>query len=169
MFKIELFDRWPGFKIDGERAVYGRITLGDEPGAYETFVATFDYWSANRYRRHWREGLLRLAADPSQTWLWVWVHDPHKSLILQGWQLWREGATVFLRNRLVFTGDDDGLKKNFDGVLDVRSPWECLSSVREESSGDGHRISQWEVPYADIEAFLASPQRAYHRVWPHRS
>jgi hypothetical protein len=168
MFKIELFDRWPGFKIEGEQAVYGRITFGDEPHAYETFVATFDYWSANRHRRHWREALQRLALDPSQTWLWTWVHDPRKTVILQGWQLWREGGRVFLQNRLIFTRNGDGLEKNFDGDLDMREPWACLSSERAEFSDDGDRINEWEVPYADIEAFLAAPQRPFHRVWPRR-
>lgn len=168
MFRIEIFDRWPGFRIDGGPANYGRITFGDGLTDYETFIAPTYYKSARWYRRQWDTALRRFLGGAPSSSLIVSARDPMLGFI-EKWDLWNTGTPVaVMQNSLVVPPHADAASRSTEFNLDAA--WEFLESRPAESSDDEAPVSQWQVPLVDIDEFMreggpltSTPSR---RVWP---
>lgn len=165
MFRIELFDRWPGFRINGGRAVYGRITWGSGSTDYETFVAPTDWKSAGWYRRQWDTALRRVIAGERVSTLIVSAGPPD-IVPCELWDIWNLGGKdAVLHNRL-------HLPEAWEGVVplefNLHRPWDSAGAYS-DISDDGERISEWRVPLHAIEQFISSGgaySRPAARVWP---
>lgn len=137
MFAIEMLEPEPPLGR-------GQITVGD---FVEEFEADLTFWDADDYREHWRRALDRLTEDDDAvTCLVTSMVDPANTNFVLCWPLYRAGETVFVRNSLIFF---DELAEPFDPA----QPWASISTVREESDEDGHRISEWTTEMTRIMEF----------------
>jgi hypothetical protein len=159
LFRIELFDRWPGFRIEGNRSNYGRLTWGDGPDDQETFVAYAGFRSPSWYRRHWDEALLRVLAGYQVSTLIVNAGRPEERF-QEVWDLWLFDSEVILHNRLIVPGGEP---------LDHAAPWTSAGEYG-ALNDDGEKISEWRASVSDIDDFMSEggpvDEKPRHRVWP---
>ena len=167
MFRIEVFDRWPGFRINGGSANYGRIRWGNGPYDYETFVAPTHFRSAHWYRTQWHRALERLLSGATSTSFVVSAENPQFGFV-ETWDLWNSGAgEVVMHNRLIPPPHVSGTAERFD----LNAAWESAGELL--ASSEGERISEWRLPFSDFEEFMqdGGPKAAKpaHRIWPSTS
>lgn len=170
MFRIEIFDRWPGFRINGRPANYGRIRWANGPYEYETFIAPTDLKSCGWYRRQWDAALRRLLAGQGSSSLVVSAGNPEVDWI-QVWDIWNVGTpTALMQNRYHIppAGRSPGPKPA--QPFDIDRPWDSAGAPDDATDPPGARASQWEIPLEAIEEFIGlggplawKPSR---RVWP---
>ena len=123
----------------------GEIRIG---GFVEGFELRLGWWSAQDYRRSWRQALQRLVAcERSAVGLLTWRGEPSDRCTQRAWILFREGDRVFVQERL-FVGGEHPVDFDTDGQIVVREP-------RRERGADGERISQWETDLGSVARFLA--------------
>ena len=76
----------------------GEIQIGEFK---ETFEMPLEYWGED-YEKQWKEGLERLKAH-NQSCLVVEVQDPKKAPRASVWALYKDGETVHIQNKLLFS------------------------------------------------------------------
>ncbi|MGP3968014.1 hypothetical protein [Streptomyces sp. 6N223] len=115
----------------------------------ESFLANLIYWSADDYRRSWRESFAVLnREDPSTSCLVTSITEPETSNFIFCWPLYRIGEVVFVQNSLIFLEE---LEERFDAA----APWKSVSP-RETTTEDGHRISEWRTTMTALRKFFTS-------------
>lgn len=142
-FCIELL---PDEFIDAEsgtQAQYGEITLGT---FRERFIALTSYWNAERYRMHWREALVRTVDGAPTSCLITSLHDPARSHLLFWWPLYCIDAVVYVQNAILQF-------EQLSAPFDPDNPF-AFVPPRTTTSEDGHPISEWTVPVADVKRYL---------------
>lgn len=127
--------------------MHGRITLG---AFSEKFVSSLAYWSADDYRRHWRQAAQRLLEGcpstafftdvydpehdtPESVWLWVW------------WPMWRFGDVVRVQSQLLILGD-------LDGPMDPLNPYGHINDWNNKTA-EGEPVSEWVIRIEDLAGF----------------
>jgi hypothetical protein len=124
----------------------GVIQIGD---FRETFLANLAYWSADDYRRSWRESFTVLDAEsPSTSCMVTSITEPEASNFIFCWPLYRIGESVFVHNSIIFLEE---LEERFDPA----APWRSVRP-RETVNEDGHRISEWRTTMTALRQFFTS-------------
>jgi hypothetical protein len=140
VFDIEMIGRPEG---EGERLFnWGRITLGH---FREEFQAPLYEWASGDYAAHWLASAERLVAGAPVAVFLTHMVRPDAAYHL-GWPAWREGGLVYVQERLF-------LPEQLGGPFDPDNP-EVHAGQRQELSPEGERISQWQVGFGDIVAFV---------------
>jgi hypothetical protein len=140
VFDIELIGRPEG---EGERLFnWGRLTLGH---FREEFQAPLYDWAPGDYVAHWLESAERLVAGAPVAVFLTHMVRPDAAYHL-GWPAWREGDCVYVQERLF-------LAEQLNGTFDPENA-EVHAGPRRELSGEGKRISQWQVGLRDVAAFV---------------
>ena len=145
MFDIELLGQPEGA---GEGLYnWGRITLGR---FQDDFQAPLYDWAPGDYAAHWLESAERLLQGaPVVVFL---THMLRADAVYHlGWPAWHEGDRVYLQERLF-------LRDQLDGAFDPEYP-ELHAGPRQERSGEGEPIAQWEVGLQDLVAFVERRRR----------
>jgi hypothetical protein len=124
----------------------GTIQIGD---FCEIFLANLAFWSADDYRRSWRESVTVLDREESSTSCLVTsFNEPEISYFIFCWPLYRRGESVYVHNSLILL---EKLEERFDAT----APWKSVSA-RETFDEDGHRISEWRTTMTALRNFFAS-------------
>ena len=139
MFDIRFLEEPPEPWEPGGEALWGEITVGDYR---ERFLAPTGFWPRERYVRQWQEAGARFAAGAERT-----------AFFTTAWQFWwtlgRAGDEVLVQEELL-TGERIAV---LGAAPDPeRVPYELLEPVQLRNE-DGHEISTWRVPLADVIAF----------------
>jgi hypothetical protein len=128
---------------EGKRIRMGRITIG---GFTEDFMAYLEYWSAPDYEAQWKDAIRRVVSGSAVEALITDMHDLRTAHHLVSWPMYREGARVFVQNRLL-------LLSNFGRPLQLDQLIGKLGN-RQTINKDGQQISEWLVETRDLEIFL---------------
>jgi contact-dependent growth inhibition (CDI) system CdiI-like immunity protein len=146
VFDIELLGRPEG---EGDQLFnWGRLTLGQ---LREEFQAPLYEWAPGDYAAHWVESAQRLVKGAPVAVFLTHMVRPEAAYHL-GWCAWREGARVYVQERLF-------LREQLNGPFDPEFP-EVHAGPRQELSAEGERIAQWEVGLRDVVAFVERRQRS---------
>lgn len=122
----------------------GRIVAG---GLDEGFASTLYEWGQRDYEAQWLHSLRRLIAGDKKVVLITQYVNPAESSHLEWWALYcGEDDMVYVQNHLRFY---DQLGSNFS-VADANRFLAERITVNEQ----GNRISEWEVPLAEITLFV---------------
>lgn len=112
----------------------------------ERFIASLMYWSADDYRRHWRQAIERITQASAVSCLITSMLDPATASHIFWWPMYLVKNTVFIQNHILF----------FDKLLspfDERNPFSFVPE-RRTIDEDGNKISEWAVQIGDLEEFL---------------
>ena len=122
----------------------GRIVAGS---LNEGFASTLYEWRKHDYEAQWLRSLERLIAGETKVALITHYVNPVESSNLEWWALYRgEDGVVYVQNHLRFY---DQFGSDFS-VNDTNRFLQERITVNEE----GNRISEWEVPLAEIKQFV---------------
>lgn len=122
----------------------GRIVAG---GLDEGFASTLYEWSKHDYEVQWFRSLEQLITGEVKVALITQYLNPAESPNLEWWALYRgEGDVVYVQNQLRFY---DQLGSDFS-VPQANN----FVAERITVNEDGNRISEWEVPFAEITFFF---------------
>ncbi len=124
------------------KAARGVLLLGDTT---EGFLANLGEWDRATYQAHWRRSLRLLLDGFSKTALITTYSSPSIASHLEWWALYRTGDLVHIQNQLV-------LYDNLDRAFSVESANSFLKD-RETEDEDGAEISEWAIPFRDVESF----------------
>jgi len=112
----------------------------------ERFIASLMYWSADDYKRHWKQAIERILHSSNVSCLITSMVDPTTGNHIFWWPMYRENDTVFIQNHIMFF---DQLQSPFD----ERNPFSSVAD-RQTLDEDGNRISEWSVQINELEEFL---------------
>jgi hypothetical protein len=143
-FLVEfLKERVPHLRV-GEKALYGRIRIGDFE---EKFVVCLDYWDADKYRCQWVHGLTRLLNSAKRSCLITALPNPKTANFIVWWPIYRVDDTLYFQNQCL-------LLKNLKSTFDCRMPYRHVGK-RTSVNPSGDRISEWSLPIEEVRKFLA--------------
>jgi len=112
----------------------------------ERFIASLMYWSADDYRRHWKQAIERILHSSEVSCLITSMVNPIKGNHIFWWPIYRVNERVFIQNQILFF---DQLRSPFD----ERNPF--LSVPEHQTIGeDGNSISEWSVQINVLEEYL---------------
>lgn len=122
----------------------GRIRIGDFS---ETFLMSFECWSAQDYKRQWKEGLERIKHN-DRSCLVASVQDPLAAPLINWWVLYKEGNIVYIHNQLIV---DSSFKVRIDDK--PFTPENCYEYIKpyRVTTVDGYKVSEWSVRLDEIE------------------
>jgi hypothetical protein len=127
----------------GVVASLGVIQIGS---FQERFIASLMYWSADDYKRQWKQVIGRILYSSDVSYLITSMVDPTTGNHIFWWPMYRENGTVFIQNHIMFF---DQLQSPFD----ERNPFSSVAD-RQTLDEDGNRISEWSVQINELEEFL---------------
>ena len=127
----------------GVAASLGVIQIGS---FQERFTSSLIYWSADDYKRHWRQAVQRILHSFDASCLITSMVDPATGNHIFWWPMYRVNERVFIQNHVLFF---DQLQSPFD----ERNPFSSVTE-RQTIDEDGNRISEWSVRIDDLEEFL---------------
>jgi hypothetical protein len=127
----------------GVVASLGTIQIGS---FQERFIASLMYWSADDYKRHWRQAIERILHSSDVSCLITSVVDPTTANHIFWWPMYRVNEYVFIQNQILFF---DQLQFPFD----EQNPFSSVAE-RRTIDEDGNRISEWSVQIDELEEFL---------------
>jgi hypothetical protein len=119
----------------------GRIVMGDFE---ESFEAPVHHWTANDYRRQWKEALGRIAAGIDSA-LITTAYNGNEGWCGFWWILFYRVDHVLVHAGMIVPGETF---LNFT----VQDPYAALPEYR-RTSEDGDLVSEWTVPTEDLIAF----------------
>jgi len=127
----------------------GLIRLGSFE---ENFVSSLYEWKTEDYEAHWLSSLRRLLAGSDRAVLINWYVNPTESSNLQWWALYRGDADIIhMQNHMPWYSD-------FTGEFSAADASSFLHD-RITISEEGSKISEWDVPLSDVEAFAKVLER----------
>lgn len=142
-FSIELLPD-PVPDLDpGVIASLGIIEIGSFK---ERFIASLMYWSADDYRRHWKQAIERVLQSSTVSCLITSMLNPKTASLVFWWPMYRVNDTVFIQNHILFF-------ETLQSPFDERNPFSFVP-VRRTVDEDGNKISEWSVRISDLEGFL---------------
>src|SRR5262245_1505378 len=103
----------------------------------ERFIASLMYWSADDYKRHWKQAIERILHSSDVSCLITSMVDPATASHIVWWPMYRVNDSVFIQNHILFF---DQLQSSFD----ERNPFSSVTE-RQTVDEDGNRISEWSV------------------------
>jgi CdiI N-terminal domain len=112
----------------------------------ERFIASLMYWSADDYKRHWKQAIERILHSSDVSCLITSMIDPTTGNHIFWWPMYRVNEHVFIQNHILFF---DQLQSPFD----ERNPFSSITE-RQTIDEDGNRISEWSVQINELEEFL---------------
>jgi hypothetical protein len=112
----------------------------------ERFVASLMYWSADDYKRHWKQAIERILHSSDVSCMITSMIDPTTGDYIFWWPMYRVNEQVFIQNQILFF---DQLQSPFD----ERNPFSSVTE-RLTINEDGNIISEWSVQIHDLEEFL---------------
>jgi hypothetical protein len=123
-------------------AASGLIVLGTKR---EGFLASLFEWRVEDYERQWKQAISVLLNEKSKAALITTYGSPRFATHLEWWPMYLVDDTVFFQDHLLF----------YDQLPGQFSVDRALSFLRDRNTVDeeGRRISEWEVPLAEVEAF----------------
>jgi hypothetical protein len=127
---------------EGWRCADGELTLGD---ASEGFQSDLHTWSMAEYEAQWRTAVARLLAGQSVSALLTSYRGPEGTYHSM-WPMWREGTTVYVQERLLFT---EALAAPFN----PRQAWAVVGE-RTIVSEEGRPMSEWVVPLGQFATYM---------------
>jgi contact-dependent growth inhibition (CDI) system CdiI-like immunity protein len=127
----------------GVVASLGVIQIGS---FQERFIASLMYWSADEYKRHWKQAIERIFHSSKDSCLITSMADPASASFIVWWPMYRVNEIVFIQNQILFF---DQLQTPFD----ERSPYSFVPK-RRIMNEDGESISEWSVRIDELEEFL---------------
>jgi hypothetical protein len=126
----------------------GLIRLGSFE---ENFVSSLYEWKTEDYEAHWLSSLRRLLAGSDRAVLINWYVNPTESSNLQWWALYRGDAEIIhVQNHMPWYSD-------FTGEFSVADASSFLHD--RITISEGSKISEWDVPLSDVEAFAKVLER----------
>jgi len=125
-----------------KKCIKGKIKIGSFE---ESILVELNPWTREDYERQWREGLDRLKVY-DRSCLVVSVGNPEDSAVVEWWVLYRVGNTIFVQNEHL----SHDTYKNIVGERPF-TPDTCYAFIgpRETHTEDGHKISEWSVPWTE--------------------
>ena len=126
----------------GEKAKYGRITLG---AFRERVFISLDYWTVTDYRRHWHQAVKRIVKGSKFSCLITSMDDPTTAKYITWRPMYRVRDTIYVQDHMLFL---DSLPIPFD----VENPFKSVPP-RKTVNEEGEQISEWSVPLSDVEVF----------------
>lgn len=126
-------------------AASGLLTLGT---AREGFRSSLYQWGVEDYERQWKQALTALLNKKNKAALITSYGSPDVATHLEWWPMYLVGAIVYFQNHLLFY---DKLPTRFS----MESAFSFLPDRNTVNEEEG-RISEWEVPLAEVEAFARS-------------
>jgi hypothetical protein len=127
----------------GVVASLGVIQIGS---FQERFIASLMYWSADDYKRHWKQAIKRILHSSDVSCLITSMVNPITGNHIFWWPMYRMNGHVFIQNHILFF---DQLQSQFD----ERNPFSSVTE-RQTIDEDGNRISEWSVQINELEEFL---------------
>jgi hypothetical protein len=133
----------PQVDSEGWQHAIGGIELGSES---DSFAADMSTWTPRDYEAQWHQGIARLAAGASSSALITSYAGPEGAFHSM-WPMWKVGDQVVFHEHLVpaeAVSPSDVVASFYDAVGERRA-----------HSENGEPVSEWQVPFADVLAFLA--------------
>lgn len=127
----------------GVVASLGVIQIGS---FQERFIASLMYWSADDYKRHWKQAIERILHSSEVSCLITSMVDPATASHIFWWPMYRVNDNVLIQNHILFF---DQLQSSFD----ERNPFSSVTE-RQTIDEDGNIISEWSVQINELEDFL---------------
>ncbi len=128
-------------KIRKSLSYEGRITIGD---FWETIIIPIGYWTREDYEKQWKEGLERLKMHNTSCLVVTACDKNNGGPFVDWWRLYRIENTVFIQNGWL-------MLEVYQELVGDRpfTPNTCYDFVqpRKNHTEDGHKISEWSVPY----------------------
>jgi hypothetical protein len=146
MFSIGFTDEPLEYPYDDTNipAAPGRLVLGKST---EEFLANLSLWGKSDYESHWTHELKRLLDEGKpKVALVVSYDDPKAASNMEIWRAYSDGELVHFQNQLL---PYSTLPRGFE-VPKLNQYIQDRAVV----TGEGNRISEWDVPVQDIELFL---------------
>lgn len=141
------FTNAPNEFLDDDPTIPSAIGVIRAGTLEENFVSTLYEWNKEDYEAHWVRSLRHLLAGADRAVLITWYINSKLSFNLQWWALYRDDAgVVHIQNHLPSYS-------NFDQEFLVDDASRFLHD-RITVSEEGKCVSEWDVPLADIEAFV---------------
>ena len=133
------------FDEPSDPAATGRIVHG---ATSEAFLASLGEWDRKTYEAQWKQSLLLFLQGQRKAVLLTTYGNPSLVSHLECWILYRDGSLVYIQNHLLFYDDMD---KTF-------SPDTASQFVRDRETADedGTSVSEWSVPFSDVQSFVES-------------
>jgi hypothetical protein len=137
----------PNEFLDDDPATPSAIGLFRAGSFEENFASSLYEWNKEDYEAQWLASLKQLLQGSDRAVLITFYVNPRESSNIHWWALYR-GQTnmVHVQNHMPWYRD-------FDREFSVRDAASFLHD-RTTTSEEGHRISEWDVPLADIKAFV---------------
>jgi len=126
-------------------AACGLLTLGR---ARESFLASLYQWGVEDYERQWKQAVAVLLNKKNKAALITTYGSPEVATHLEWWPMYLVGDIVYFQNHLLFY-------EQLPGRFSMESAFSFLRD-RDTVDEQGSRISEWEVPLAEVEAFARS-------------
>jgi hypothetical protein len=126
----------------GGRYAEGEMTLG---AGRERFQSDLAVLSMRDYETQWRDAISRILSRRASSVLITSWRPPGAGFHV-AWPMWREGATVRVRQRLF---PNDQLPQPFDPAMVYD-----LVGERRTADEEGERTSEWRVPLEQLATFL---------------
>lgn len=126
-------------------AASGVLTLGI---AREAFLASLYQWKIEDYEEQWKQAITILLSKKSNAALITTYGSPDVATHLEWWPMYLVDNNVYFQNHLLFYAQ---LPRRFS----LESAFSFLRD-RNTVNEEGRRISEWEVPLAELEAFARS-------------
>ena len=141
MFAIRFL---PGLTEDGRAA--GELVLGEDT---EGFHADLGFWAQEDYERQWVRSVARLVGGSAKKGCLVTSVPPLETAnFVSWWVLYVIGPDVVAQEQILFLEELDSPFRPETPEVHVRE--------RATQTDEGQAISEWRVPLAAVEAFLAS-------------
>ncbi len=126
-----------------DQVAAGVLTLGSYK---EQFLAPLHFWSQSDYRSQWADGLERLLGGAPASALVTEMYDPVSANFIKWWPLYLVDSEVHIQNQILFV-------QELHSALDPRDPYTHIRPFATHTA-EGERFSDWQVPLADIRAFV---------------
>lgn len=126
----------------GEKAKYGRITLGNYT---ERFFVSLEYWSVTDYRRHWYEAINRIVKCSRVSSLITSMDNPTTAKYIEWRPMYRIRDNLYIQDHLLFL-------KTLRTPFDEKNAFKSVPP-RKTVNEEGEPISEWSVPLSDVEKF----------------
>lgn len=143
MFRIEFIAELQSEEEELSRR--GRITLDEFS---EQFITPLIFWSADEYRRQWREAAERVVHGAGHSCFVTAMYKSPAEGVIFFWSAYREGEAVFFQQRLLCA-------EHVKGSFDPSNPYAQVGE-RETMSGEGNVVSEWQVPVKEVAKFLGT-------------
>jgi contact-dependent growth inhibition (CDI) system CdiI-like immunity protein len=126
----------------GVVASLGVIQIGS---FQERFIASLMYWSADEYKRHWKQAIERILHSSKDSCLITSMIDPASATFIVWWPMYRVNEIMLIQNQILFL---DQLQSPFD----ERTPYSFVPK-RQIINNAGDVISEWSVRIDELEEF----------------